>query len=159
MRLTRTAHGLRASLRNNGQAYGFSVVITVALGLLNTEAKVSGSAHYVYFALGAAAAFSVLEAVASSWFRRPLEQEPGTVTALGISLSLMSVGSSTAMAWGIAHFLGGAAAWPVTAFAVSVTYPLLAGVELALAHRAQEASSHGEENGRQTAEEDDERRC
>ncbi|WP_432157583.1 hypothetical protein [Streptomyces sp. bgisy153] len=158
MRLTRTAHGLRASLRNNGQAYGFSVVITAALGLLNTEAKVSGSAHFVYFALGAALAFSLLEAVASVGFRRPLEQEPGTVTALGISLSLMSVGASATLAWGIAYFLGGVAAWPVTALAVSVAYPLMAGVELAFAQRAQESSSRGGETGRQTAREEDERR-
>ncbi|CAL9659826.1 hypothetical protein SUDANB176_06951 [Streptomyces sp. enrichment culture] len=138
------AHGVRASLRNNGQAYGFSVSITVALGLLDVEAKVSGAAHFVYFALGAAAAFSVLEAVATTRFRKPLEEEPSTVTAMGVSLSLVSVGVSALLAWATARLVGGVAAWPVTAFVVTVVYLLLAGTELVLAERAQRSPPRGD---------------
>ncbi|MER7895777.1 hypothetical protein ABTX62_06515 [Streptomyces sp. NPDC096046] len=152
------AHGMRASLRNNGQAYGFSVSVTVALGLLNVEAKVPGAAHLVYFALGAAVAFSVLELLASRGFRKPLEKEPSTVTALGVSLSLASVGSSVMLAWGTAHFVRGVLAWPVTAFLVSVVYCAVAGMELGLAQRAQESSSHGDETQRETETEESESR-
>jgi hypothetical protein len=158
MHLNHLAHGLRASLRNNGQAYGFSVSITAALALLNTEAKVSGAAHILYFALGAAVAFSILQAIASKGFRKPLEQEPSTVTAMGISLSVVSVGTSVALAWATAHFIGGVIAWPVTAFLVSVVYLLVAGMELAIAQRVEEPSSHGEAIERKTAEEEEERR-
>ncbi|MFG2681142.1 hypothetical protein [Streptomyces sp. NPDC048392] len=151
----RLAHGVRASLRNNGQAYGYSVAITVAAALLNTEARVPGAAHLVYFALGAAVAFSLLQALASAGFRKPLEPEPSTVTAMGVSLSLVSVGTSVVLAWGCAHFVGGVVAWPVTSFTVSVVYLFVAGLELALAERAQASSSHGEEVEEQTAEEEE----
>ncbi|GAA2284024.1 hypothetical protein GCM10010415_62160 [Streptomyces atrovirens] len=137
MPLRHVAHGIRASLRNNGQAYGYSVSITIALGLLNVEAKVSGSAPYIYFALGAAVAFSLLELLATTGFRKALEEEPSTVTAMGVSLSLVSVGVSALLAWATASLVGGVAAWPVTSFAVSVVYLLLAGTEFALAERAQ----------------------
>ncbi|WP_165985308.1 hypothetical protein [Streptomyces sp. YIM 98790] len=152
------AHGVRASLRNNGQAYGFSVSITASLALLNAEARLSGAVHIIYFALGAAAAFSMLEALGSAGFRRPLEREPGTVTALGISLSPVSVGSSALLAWAVAHFVGGLAAWPLTGFLVSVGYSTVAGVELALAQRAQESSEHGTETEREATEEEEEHR-
>lgn len=137
----RLAHGLRASLRNNGQAYGFSVSITVAMALLDSEAKVSGTVHLVYFALGAAVAFSALEVLATAGFRKPLKPEPETVTAMGVSLSLVSVGTSVVLAWASAHFIGGVAAWPVTSFLVSVVYLVVAGGELALADRAKSPSS------------------
>ncbi|WP_268221213.1 hypothetical protein [Streptomyces sp. EMB24] len=143
----RLARGLRASLRNNGQAYGFSVSITVAMALLNSEAGTPGVAHLVYFALGAALAFSALEALATSGFRKPLETEPDTVTAMGVSLSLVSVSASTAAAWACAHFVGGTAAWPLASFLVSVVYLVVAGGELALADRAKAAASHGDPAG------------
>ncbi|MZE75474.1 hypothetical protein [Streptomyces xinghaiensis] len=150
----RLAHGVRASLRNNGQAYGYSVSITVAGALLNTEAKVPGSVHLIYFALGAIAAFSLLQALASAGFRKPLEPEPSTVTALGVSLSVVSVGTSVLAAWGCARFIGGVVARPVASFAVSAVYLTVAGLELALAERAQAASRHGGEVEKRTAEEE-----
>ncbi|ELS51312.1 hypothetical protein STVIR_7711 [Streptomyces viridochromogenes Tue57] len=149
---------MRASLRNNGQAYGYSVSITVALALLNADAKLAGTAHLIYFALGAAVAFSLLQALASAGFRKPLEPEPSTVTAMGVSLSLVSVGTSAVLAWGCAHYIDGVAAWPVTSFAVSAVYLMVAGAELALAERAQAASEHGEKVEKQTDEEEREHR-
>lgn len=92
------AHGIRASLRNNGQAYGFSVSITAGLAMLNASTRQPGAVHILYFVLGAAAAFSLLEGLVSAGFRKPLEEEPSTVTALGISLSFRSVTTSVALA-------------------------------------------------------------
>ncbi|MBQ0983987.1 hypothetical protein KBZ10_05505 [Streptomyces sp. F63] len=152
----RLAHGVRASLRNNGQAYGYSVSITVAMAMLNAEARVAGVVHLISFALGAAAAFSLLQALASGRFRKPLEPEPSTVTAMGVSLSLLSVGTATLLAWACARFVGGVAAWPMASFSVSVAYLSVAGVELAVAERAQASSRHGEEVERQTAREEEE---
>ncbi|MFD0315729.1 hypothetical protein [Streptomyces flavalbus] len=140
-------HGLRASLRNNGQAYGFSVSITTAGALLSVEAEPSGALPVVWFALAAALAFSVLEALATRGFRRPLEPEPSTVTALGVSFGLFSVGVSVGAAWLVAHFVGGTVAWPLTAFLVSLGYPTVAGLELAVAQRAQEATQRAEGEG------------
>lgn len=145
--LRHVAHGIRASLRNNGQAYGYSVSVTIALGLLNVEAKAPGSAQYIYFALGAAVAFSVLELLATAGFRKALEEEPSTVTAMGVSLSLVSVGVSALLAWATASLIRGVAAWPVTSFVVSVVYLLLAGTEFALAERAQRSPpTNGRDN-------------
>lgn len=140
MPLRHVAHGIRASMRNNGQAYGYSVSVTIALGLLTVEANEPGSAHYIYFALGAAVAFSVLELLATTGFRKPLEEEPSTVTAMGVSLSVVSVGVSALLAWAASSLVGGVAAWPVTSFSVSVVYLVLAGTEFALAERAQRSA-------------------
>ncbi len=139
------AHGLRASLRNNGQAYGFSVSVTASAAILNLEARQSGAVHLIYFAAAAAVAFSLLETVATRGFRKPLEQEPSTVTALGIAFSIASVAGTVTLAWVVAHFVGGMAAWPMTGFLVSVVYPVAAGMELALAQRFREASDQDTE--------------
>jgi hypothetical protein len=137
---TEVARGLRASMRNNGQAYGFSVSITAGLALLTAEVKRPGPGNILLFALGAVVAFSVLEALASGGFRKTLEEEPSNVTALGVSMSFLSVGSATLAAWGTAHFVGGVIVWPLTGFVVATIYPVLAGLELALAERARESS-------------------
>ncbi|WP_175407206.1 hypothetical protein [Streptomyces sp. TRM64462] len=130
--------------------------ITAGMAVLNTETDVSAGAAVLFFALGAAAAFSVLEAVASHGFRKPMDEEPSTVTALGISLSLVSVGTASGLAWVIAHFVGGTVAWPLTGFVVSTVYPLAAGVELAIAQQARE-SSESETSEEKKQEEKDEK--
>lgn len=155
MRRKHLGHGLRASLRNNGQAYGFSVSITVSAAMLNVEAKASGVAHLIYFAIGAALPFSFLEALATRGFRKPLEQEPSTVTALGISLSIVSVATSVSLAWATAHFVGGLLAWPLTGFVVSAVYPTAAGLELAVAQAAREAKD--QETREETSREEEKR--
>ncbi len=66
-----------------------------------------------------------------------MDEEPSATTALGISLSLASVGMSTCLAWLVADAVGGVPAWPLTGFLVSTAYPLAAGIELAVAERAQ----------------------
>ncbi|MGC9540526.1 hypothetical protein [Streptomyces sp. UG1] len=147
------AHGVRASLRNNGQAYGFSVSITASAAMLHAEARQSGTAHLIYFAVGAAVAFSLLQTLATSGFRKPLEQEPSTVTALGIALSIVSVTTVVTLAWAVAHFVGGMAAWPLTGFLVSVVYPVAAGLELAVAQRFREASD--EDTKKETSKEEE----
>ncbi|MGW7358353.1 hypothetical protein ACWGI0_17410 [Streptomyces sp. NPDC054802] len=111
--------------------------------------------HILYFALGATAAFSLLEGLVSAGFRKPLEEEPSTVTALGISLSFLSVTTSVALAWATAHFVGGRLAWPITGFTISMVYPLIAGVELAVAQRARESSDSETSEEKDTEEEDD----
>ncbi|MEU0221726.1 hypothetical protein ABZ281_44915 [Streptomyces sp. NPDC006265] len=49
-------------------------------------------------------------------------------------------------------------AWPLTAFVVSVVYCAVAGMELGLAQRAMESSSHGDETQRETETEERESR-
>ncbi|MCP9624115.1 hypothetical protein FOH10_19885 [Nocardia otitidiscaviarum] len=132
--------GLRASMRNNGQAYGFSVSITAGAALLNTEAHRAGAAQIFLFAMGAVAAFSLLEAVVSTGFRQRLDKEPSTVMALGVSLSFLSVGATIGVAWVVARFVGGTLAWPLAGFLIALVYPLLAGLELAIAQRARAAA-------------------
>jgi hypothetical protein len=109
--------------------------------------------------LGAAAAFSLLEGLVSAGFRKPLEEERSTVTALGISLSLLSVTTSVALAWATARFVGGRLAWPVTGFTISMVYPLIAGLEPAVAQRARESSdcetSDEKDTEKKKEEEDD----
>ena len=135
-RRLRIRRGLRTAMRHNGEAYGFSVAITAGLAVLTWQHQHLGGLHLLLFALGSAAAFAVLELVLTAGYRRPLDEEPTTVVALGVSLSALSVGISTAISWGVSLLAEGILVWPLTGFAVSLSYPLLSGLELAVAERA-----------------------
>ena len=135
-RRVRIRRGLRTAMRHNGEAYGFSVTITAGLALLTWRHPPLNGLHLLLFALGSAAAFALLELVLTAGYRQPLDDEPTTVVALGVSLSSLSVGISTSIAWGVALLAEGILVWPLTGFAVSLSYPLLSGLELAVAERA-----------------------
>ncbi|MDG4786037.1 hypothetical protein O7626_08880 [Micromonospora sp. WMMD1102] len=131
--------GVRASIRNNGQAYGFSVSITGSFGLLTTTTGTPSGIEIMLFGFGAAAAFTLLEILATKGFRRPLEEESVIVSAFGVSLSFLSVGITLGVAWLIGELLPGPEAWPVAGALASAIYLLLAGVQLAVAESASRA--------------------
>jgi hypothetical protein len=58
-------HGLRASVRNNASAYGFSVTITATMALLNSILGTPAALEILAFAGGAVVAFAVVELVVS----------------------------------------------------------------------------------------------
>ena len=58
-------HGLRASVRNNASAYGFSVTITASFGLLTSALGTPTAPEIFAFAGGAVAAFALVELVVS----------------------------------------------------------------------------------------------
>ncbi|MDP9476300.1 MAG: hypothetical protein M3R38_11590 [Actinomycetota bacterium] len=130
-------HGLRASVRNNASAYGFSVTITASFGLLTTALGTPTAPEIFAFAGGAVAAFALVELVVSRGFTRGLEDEPSSVKELGSSISILSVGVAIACAYGVGRLVGGFVAWPLGSFVATSGYLFLFGVELSLAHRIQ----------------------
>jgi hypothetical protein len=135
--------GLRTSMRHNGQAYGFSVSITAGFAIMAAEQGSPAASSIALFALGAVAAFSLMQGVASVGFRRPLESEPTTVTSLAVSLSFLSVGSAVGVAWVVAVLADGTPAWPLGGFALSTAYGVSAGLELVIAELVQNRSHGG----------------
>jgi hypothetical protein len=127
-------------MRQNGQAYGFSVSITAGFAIMSAEQGAPTASSVALFALGAVAAFSLMQGVASVGFRHPLESEPTTVTALAVSLSFLSVGSAVGVAWAVAVLAEGALAWPLGGFVLSTVYGVCAGLELVFAELVQKRS-------------------
>jgi hypothetical protein len=133
------ARGLRSAARNNASAYGYSVTITATFGILVTGTTTV--LEIFAFAGGAVLAYALVDAVASGGFRHgPRDEEPSEVTALGSSVSFVSVGAALAVALVAAQLVGGWAAWPLGAFSATVAYLLLLALEIGLAEIAKRGS-------------------
>lgn len=98
--------GLRASVGNNASAYGFSVTITAAFGLLTSSLGAPTAPEIFAFAVGAVAAFALVELVVSRGFKHGLEDEPRSVKELGSSISILSVGMAIACAYAVGRLVG-----------------------------------------------------
>src|SRR5215211_702389 len=119
--------GLRSAARNNASAYGYSVTITATFGILSVVTAVTTVLEIFAFAGGAVLAYALVDGVASGGFRHgPRDEEPSEVTALGSSISFVSVGAALAIALVEAQLVGGGwPAWPLGAFLATVAYLLL----------------------------------
>ncbi len=129
--------GLRSAARNNASAYGYSVTITAAFGILSTVQSTTTVLDIFAFAGAAVLAYAIVDGVASGGFRYgPRDEEPTEVTALGSSISFVSVGTALLSAFGEARLVDGWPAWPLGAFLATVVYLLLLALELGIADLA-----------------------
>jgi hypothetical protein len=135
------ARGLRSAARNNASAYGYSVTITATFGILSIVTSTTTVLEIFAFAGGAVLAYALVDGVASGGFRHgPRDEEPSEVTALGSSVSFVSVGAALSVALVAAQLVGGWAAWPLGAFSATVTYLSLLALEIGLAEIAKRGS-------------------
>lgn len=127
--------GLHTALVDNSTAFGFSITITASYGALNQLAGSPALLHITGFAVGAALAFTLLQAAVSRGFRRRPGKAPREVVLLGTALDVVSValGLGAAMLAGL--LLPPAVAWPVGAFAAAAVFALSQAVELMVAVR------------------------
>ncbi len=130
--------GVRTSVRNNVAAYGFSVMITAAFGVLSAALGSPGTGDVFLYAAGAVAGVTIVEGIASRGFKVRLRGEPSEVVALGSSFSFASVGLAVGAAALSGETLVAWVAWLVGPLLASATYVVASGVEMALAHAAQE---------------------
>jgi hypothetical protein len=137
MRPELLVHGLRTSILNNATAYGFSVMITSVFAATQTVLQSPHLPELFAYAAGATVAFAAIEAAATSGFRIRARPEPSEVVAVGTALATVSVLAALSAGIGAAKIIDGPAGWFLAAFCATVTYSLLSGVEMALAHRAQ----------------------
>ncbi|WP_199430534.1 hypothetical protein [Qaidamihabitans albus] len=131
---------LRLSLRNNSGAYGFSVLITCALAMLNALTGTPNAMQILVFALGAVASFLIVELIATQGFRQSLGGDEQTkVVALGSSFSAVSISAGIGAAALCGLVLPVTLGWFGGSLSASMTYLLLNGLEMKIARRIEEA--------------------
>ncbi len=126
---------MRSTVGRESTTFGFSILVTVTFGMVQ---HVHGSPtvfHIALFAIGAVLSFSLLEAILSRGFRRPMPQHHTQVLALGTAFNVLSVLAGFAAGWLVARFVPGASAWALSPFVAAVVYLLAESVEAALAER------------------------
>jgi hypothetical protein len=132
--------GLGESTRHNALAYGYSVALTGAFGML---AAVDRSPHVVdifLFAIGAASTFTIANAALTKGFRVRVREEPPIVIVLGTAFGFASILGALAGTWLAASLLKGWLAWLIGPFVASSVYLVLTGAELLLARVLRDAS-------------------
>ncbi|MHA6800018.1 hypothetical protein [Bounagaea algeriensis] len=135
--------GVRTALRNNATAYGFSISLTAAYGLVNNASGAGSALETISFAFGAAVAFVLVGGLSVAYFPHGRLREGGQVTTLAGGFDILSVMGAITAAYGSSH-LPGLAAWPATAFATVVAYLLVGGVDVLIARWVAQRSSFGE---------------
>ena len=129
----RLRRGLQTSVVDNSSAFGFSITITASFGTLSRLHGQPGFGEIFGFALAAVAAFTVLQAVASSGFRSRPGTAPREVVMLGTALNVASVGLGVGAATLTGLVLDSSVAWPLGAFLAAFVFVLAEALELTLA--------------------------
>ncbi|HET7327760.1 MAG TPA: hypothetical protein VFJ14_10815 [Nocardioidaceae bacterium] len=133
----RYRRGLITSVVNNASAYGFSVMITGAYGMLGQFHGKPSAFEVLLFALGAVGMISVVEAIASDGFRRRLASHPDDVVLLGTAGNLLSVLFSLGAVYVVGARVADPAVWAVAPMVAAGLYVLVEGAELAVAEYVQ----------------------
>lgn len=127
--------GVRTSLRDNATAYGFSVSITAAFGLVSSaHPHAAKPVQIMLFAGGAALAFLLVELVASHRFKRAGSREGDRVILISGAVDVLSIGAAAGSAVLLAK-APGMLAWPLTSFGTTLVYLLMGGVDILVARQ------------------------
>lgn len=135
---TRYRRGLMTSVVNNSSAFGFSVMITTAYGILGTFHGHPSAFQVALFALGAIVAISLIEAVASRGFRHRPDTHPAEVVLLGTAANIVSVAICLAITYGVGAWLPEPLVWPLAPLLAAGVYLLVEAAELAIAEGLQQ---------------------
>lgn len=134
---TALIRGMRTSVRNNSAAYGYSVTITATFGAVTALTRKPNVPDIFLFLGGAAAAFTLVELLASKGFKVTDHSEPEEVILVAASFNVFSIASGVAGGCLAAWLLSRWIAWLIGPFAATVVYLFVVGVELAVAERAE----------------------
>ncbi|WP_432573176.1 hypothetical protein [Kineococcus sp. SYSU DK005] len=127
--------GMRSTVGRESTTFGFSILITVTFGLLQSLQGSPDVLRIVLYAVGAVMSFTLLEAVLSRGFRAPMPQHRTRTLALGTSLNVLSVLAGLAGAYLLARWGPHVLVWPAAPFAAGVLYLLVESVETALSEK------------------------
>jgi len=136
-RLTGLIRGMRTSVRNNSAAYGYSVTITATFGVLSSLDAAPDVPDVFLFLGGAAGAFTIVELIASKGFEITDQSEPEEVVLIAASFDVFSISAAVAAASLVGWLVDGWPAWLVGAFAATIVYLFVLGLEMAVAERAE----------------------
>lgn len=136
--ITRLRRAVRTTIRHNAAVYGYSVMITSSLGVLQTLSGDPSLPRIFLFLAGASLAFTAIEAVTSNLFRRRIREERPDVVIFGSAMSLLSVAIGVATATLVGTFARSWIGWLTAPFAATAMYLASVSVELILAEIAME---------------------
>jgi hypothetical protein len=136
--------GMRSTVGRESTTFGFSILVTVTFGVLQTTEGSPDLPRVFLYAVGAVMSFTVLEGVLSSGFRRPMPQHPTRTMARGTSLNVLSVLVGMGAALLLAQWWSHVALWAVAPFAAGIGYLLTESIESAVAERLLVSSGHGD---------------
>jgi hypothetical protein len=131
--LDHVRRGLGESTRTNGLAYGYSVLITSAFGIIHAEDGGPTVAQAFLFALGPSLTFSVLAGIVTRGFQQRVEREAPVVLSLSVALSALSISGGLGTAALVSWWPSGSWSWFLAPLAASAVYLVLSGLETALA--------------------------
>ena len=129
-------------MANNATAYGFSISVTAAYGLVSGSQGMVAALETVSFAIGATLAFVLVGVVFVAVFRRGSLDETGQVAFISGVMDLVSVAAAVSVALGLSG-VAGIAAWPLTGFGTVVTYLLVSGLDIVAARFIARHTSFG----------------
>jgi hypothetical protein len=124
--------GLGEATRHNSLAFGYSLALTGAFGVLAILVKPTVVDVFL-FGIGGSLTFTIANVAVTRGFTVQVEGEPPIVRAIGTSVSFASVSGGIGAAALFAWVLGGWPAWLVGSFAASAVYLVLTALELVLA--------------------------
>lgn len=134
--------GVRTALRNNATAYGFSISLTAAYGLISGARGNVTPTETICFAFGGALAFVVVGLVFMTRSPRGRLPESGQVVTFSGGIDLLGVAVAVSAAYCVS-LVPGFAAWPLTAFATVTAYLLVSGLDVLLARAISRHTSFG----------------
>ena len=139
---TTYARGVRTVLRNNASAYGFSITVTVAYGLVSGTQSTITASKTIAFGLGAAVGFVLVGAIfVAATSRGSLPESRQALTISG-GVDMLSVGAAIAAAYGLS-LLPGFWAWPSTGGGAVACYLLVSGLDVLIARALARHTSFG----------------
>jgi hypothetical protein len=141
---SRALRALGSSVRGNSTAFGFSIMITLTFGAVQSLRGTPSLAELVLFGLGAALAVGAFEAAVTRGFRESVEKVSERADMLGTALNFASVAGAVGAAIGIAELVGGVVIWPLAPAVAATVYVLVEAAEIFVAERLE-----GEEGGQQ----------
>ena len=146
----RVARAMRSTVGRESTTFGFSVLVTVTFGLLQTTQGVPDTTRTVLYAVGAVLSFTVLEGVLSHGFRRPMPQHHTRILALGTSLNLVSVLAGLGGAYLLSRWFVHVLVWPLAPFVAGVVYLLVESLEAAFAEKL--LTEHGDRDAAEVSD-------
>lgn len=128
---------LATAVRGNSPAFGFSIMITISFGALQTLTHSPSLAELLCYGLGAAAAVALLEGAISRGFTRRVGAAPPEVAMLATAQNMLSVAAGLGGAVLMGELTTGFAAWPAGGFLAAGAYVVAEAAETLVAEIVQ----------------------
>lgn len=125
---------LRTALGNNSTAYGYSVSITAAYGLVSGVRGSATALETVGFALGAAGAFVAIALALAARFRKRTLDESETMASIAGVMDLASVVAAVGVAVAASR-IPGVLAWVLCSFLMTLTYLVVGALDVLVARQ------------------------